>query len=90
MGEHRVPHYAEKRQSLGQQMLERWAKIGWENATVGMNGLINRSNIAGAPRPTEPAPIARSVAYVEEAQRGSSEGEPFFLRFYFYFLCLFS
>ena len=27
-------------QSLGQQMLERWAKIGCENATVGKNGLI--------------------------------------------------
>jgi len=26
-------------QSLGQQMLEQWAKIGCENATVGKNGL---------------------------------------------------
>ena len=33
-----VPYYAERRQSLGQQMLERWVKIGCENATVGMNG----------------------------------------------------
>ena len=24
------PHYAKRRQSLGQQMLERWAKIGIE------------------------------------------------------------
>ena len=24
----RFPHYAERRQSLGQQMLERWAKMG--------------------------------------------------------------
>ena len=30
---------SERRQSLGQQMLERWAKIGCENATVGKNGL---------------------------------------------------
>ena len=28
-----------RRQSLGQQMLERWAKIGCENATVGKNAL---------------------------------------------------
>ena len=33
------PHYAERRQSLGQQMLERWLKIGCKNATVGKNGL---------------------------------------------------
>ena len=28
----------QRRQSLGQQMLGRWAKIGCENATVGKNG----------------------------------------------------
>ena len=38
-GHPRGPHYAERRQSLGQQMLEQWAKIGCENATVGKNGL---------------------------------------------------
>ena len=32
----RPPHYAERRQSLGQQMLE----LGCKNATVGKNGLI--------------------------------------------------
>jgi len=30
---------SERRQSLGQQMLKRWAKIDCENATVGKNGL---------------------------------------------------
>ena len=30
---------SERMTSLGQQMLERWAKIGCENATVGKNGL---------------------------------------------------
>ena len=38
-GHPRFPHYAKRRQSLGQQMLDRWAKIGCENATVGKNGL---------------------------------------------------
>ena len=38
-GHPRFPHYAERRQSLGQQMLERWAKIGCKNATVGKNGI---------------------------------------------------
>ena len=32
-------NYAERRQSLGHQILERWAKIGCENATAGKNGL---------------------------------------------------
>ena len=31
---------SERRQSLGQQIFERWAKIGCENATVGKNGFI--------------------------------------------------
>ena len=35
----RERRYAERRQSLGQQMLERWAKIGCEIVTVGKNGL---------------------------------------------------
>ena len=35
-GHPRFPHYAERRQSLGQQMLE----LGCENAMVGENGLM--------------------------------------------------
>ena len=35
-----VPPLCRETQSLGQQMLERWAKIGCENATVGKNGLM--------------------------------------------------
>ena len=49
------PHYAERRQSLGQQMLERWTKNGCETETVGKNVLISRktkttkqiNNVAG-------------------------------------------
>ena len=33
---------SERRQSLGQKMLERWAKISCENATVGKNGMEYR------------------------------------------------
>ena len=36
---------SERRQSLGQQMLERWAKIYCENATVGKNGLMQSKMI---------------------------------------------
>ena len=38
-------YYAERSQSLGQQMLERWAKIGCENATVGKNGLTGSPDV---------------------------------------------
>ena len=29
-----VPHYAKRRQSLGQQMLEQWAKMGYTNSFI--------------------------------------------------------
>ena len=29
-----VPHYAERRQSLGHQILERWAKINFNNSNL--------------------------------------------------------
>ena len=43
-GHPRWPHYAERRQSLGQQMLERWAKMGWIKSNNPCTDISPRQN----------------------------------------------